>query len=388
MIKLTARPRALPPHMQPPVRRRQPPPLFLDDPPHHSPSCAALPLPLAHTPSACSLATDQAMRACKRCGGAWSLPLCSLLLLLLASAAAGQQPGAAPGPALSPDEQAALLQEAEPQPQPPAAAPAPAAEAAPQAAQPLTQQAAQPLPADAPESLVEEWNPAEVDAALAAVAGGAAAKPRGGGELPDDVAALLGPQPGGGEGGANASGPAAERPPPGERVSEMISLLSPPPGFQPSPPLSDAQQAAIPLLRQNARQGTATVSYLRSALPPPACLLAELQWLRRRCRRLQTLTAAVAREVLRRDPQARTLRLYRHQPPAASPCALHHRSNVGNLDGSRMACGLGYLNDHFKQHFVGERAQGSAPPAGNLVRVNQNGEATSHQRPLHAALCR
>ena len=91
----------------------------------------------------------------------------------------------------------------------------------------------------------------------------------GGQQLPDDVAALLGPDasaglsPGSsaadGSGSDKAAAPMLE---PGQRTSEGISLLAPSADDR-LPQLSQEQRDAIPRLRQSARQGQATISYLR-----------------------------------------------------------------------------------------------------------------------------
>lgn len=87
----------------------------------------------------------------------------------------------------------------------------------------------------------------------------------------------------------SASG-AAPVPPGGGKIGTLTSVLDPPsPLDSPPPPLSEAQLAAIPRLKQ-LPQGTATVVAQRT---------------------------------------------------------------VSNFDGVGMACGTGYLNDHFKDHFVG-----------------------------------
>jgi hypothetical protein len=77
--------------------------------------------------------------------------------------------------------------------------------------------------------------------------------------------------------------------PTGSATSALISLLQPPPPGTTPPPLNQTQLANIPIL-QKLRQGVATVVYQRS---------------------------------------------------------------VGNYDGTNMNCGTGYLNDYYKDHFVG-----------------------------------
>lgn len=102
--------------------------------------------------------------------------------------------------------------------------------------------------------------PAGGDAALA---GADSASSLAEEELPADESVLLGPTPGDAPSSAAGGGqaPAAQLPEPSQLMSEMISLLAPPPGFEMA--LTQEQKEAIPLLKQQARQGSATVSYMR-----------------------------------------------------------------------------------------------------------------------------
>jgi len=86
------------------------------------------------------------------------------------------------------------------------------------------------------------------------------------------------------------------------------------------PPLSAAQQANLPQL-QKIRQGIATVVYQRYVLRSWKGVLLKL-------------LLSCKKEVGRRR---------------------HCCRSVSNYDGVNMNCGLGYLNDYFKNYFVGKK---------------------------------